>query len=87
LPQAVCGMAKEEPDWRRWKDFHDELRSGYEELMSGERNVLFKMKEIWGYMLPMFGEAEKAGKKIRKAVRLAEYQEVVDALFEEKMEG
>lgn len=87
LPQAVCGMAKEEPDWRRWKDFHDELRSGYEEVMSGERNVLFKMKEIWGYMLPMFGEAEKAGKKIRKAVRLVEYQEVVDALFEEKMEG
>lgn len=67
-----------------WKAFHDEICSGYEEIMSGERNVLFKMKELWSYMIDMFEDSEKYGKKIRKAAKLSEYRTIVDALFEER---
>ena len=71
-------------DPKRWKAFHDEVCRGYEEIMSGERNVLFKMKELWSYMLPMFEDSEKLGKQIRKSTRLAEYKEAVERLFLEK---
>lgn len=73
-----------QPEKQRWKAFHDEMCLGYEEIMSGERNVLFKMKELWAYMLPMFEDGEKIGKKIKKAGRLQEYKELVDTLFREK---
>ena len=64
--------------------FTEEICAGYEDIMSGERNVLFKMKELWNYMLPMFEDGEKIGKKIKKSVRLQTYKELVDMLFREK---
>lgn len=73
-----------QPDKERWKAFHDEVCLGYEKIMSGERNVLFKMKELWNYMLPMFEDGDKLGKKIRKTNRLQEYKEFVNMLFREK---
>ena len=51
--------------------------------MSGGRNVLFKLKEVWSYMIPLFPECEKYGKKIKKAKTVAEYHTVVNALFRE----
>lgn len=71
------------PDKKRWQAFHDEVCLGYEEIMSGERNVLFKMKELWNYMIPEFEDAGKIAKKIKKSVRLQEYKIVVDNLFRE----
>lgn len=73
-----------QPDKDRWKAFHDEVCLGYERIMSGERNVLFKMKELWAYMLPMFEDGEKLGKRIKKAGRLQDYKELVETLFREK---
>ncbi len=65
------------------KAFHDEVLRGYEEIISGDRNVLFKMKELWAYMIQMFGGSEKHGKKIRKSQHLGEYRAAVDSLFKE----
>ena len=70
-------------DKKSWKAFHDEVCLGYEEIMSGERNVLFKMKELWNYMAPQFENSEKVEKKIKKSVRLQEYKRIVDNLFQE----
>ncbi|MDO5145863.1 MAG: tRNA-dihydrouridine synthase family protein [Eubacteriales bacterium] len=82
-PQLAETLAGEEArDLKRWRAFHDEVCLGYEEIMSGERNVLFKMKELWSYMLPMFPGAERWGKKIKKAVCLKDYQEAVNEVFE-----
>ncbi len=74
-----------QPDKARWKAFHDEVCRGYEEIMSGERNVLFKMKELWSYMLPAFEDGEKQGKKLKKAVRLSEYKVIADTLFQHEI--
>lgn len=68
-------------DRERLRMFHDSLLEQYCELMSGERNVLFRMKDIWFYLIDLFPDSEKAGKKIRKAVRLSEYRSAVDELF------
>ena len=76
-------FSKEDIDYARWKAFLDELCYGYEYIMSGGRNVLFKLKEVWSYMIPLFPECEKYGKKIKKAKTVAEYRTIVNALFRE----
>lgn len=77
----IC--TEQELDYVRWKAFLDELCYGYEHIMSGGRNVLFKLKEVWSYMISFFPEGEKYGKKIKKAKTVAEYQMIVNALFRE----
>lgn len=69
------------PDMKAVKRFHDLLLEGYIEVMYGERPVLFKMKEIWCYMIGLFDGAEKYAKKIKKAVELSMYREVAEELF------
>lgn len=68
-------------DKTRLKNFHDELLEQYCERMSGERNVLFRMKELWFYMIRLFPDHPKVEKKIKKATRLAEYRAAVDELL------
>lgn len=63
--------------------FHDLLLERYYARMADERNVLFKMKELWAYMIDSFEDGEKYGKKIRKAQRFSDYLEAVRQLFEE----
>lgn len=67
----------------RFISFHQSILSGYIEIMSGERNVLFKMKELWAYMDNLFEDGHKLKKRIKKAERLEEYQAAVEALFQE----
>lgn len=79
--------------------FHDEILDGYREIMSGDLPVLFKMKDLWTYMIMNFTPSdpshspEESGpdrqsvakylKKIRKAERIPEYLLAVDTLFRE----
>ncbi len=63
-------------------EFHDLLYEAYQKEMSGERNVLFKMKEIWTYLGESFDTAsdgigrenKKALKQIRKSQKLSDYE-------------
>lgn len=73
----------DKPDKKRWQEFHNRLYSDYKEVLSGDRNVLFKMKELWSYMLPMFSDNKKYAKKIKKAERLSDYELAVSNLFYE----
>lgn len=66
---------------RTLRAFHDEIYEGYKGIMSGDQNVLFKMKELWSYMIKMWPDAEKPKKMIRKAKNCSEYEKAVDALF------
>ena len=63
--------------------FHDEILSGYQETIFGDRNLLFKMKELWAYMLQSFENSEKYGKKIQKSQNLWDYTSAVNALFQD----
>ena len=62
--------------------FHDMLYDEYQRISSGERNVLFKMKEFWSYLGTNFEGSEKLLKKIKKTERLKEYDVYVKALFD-----
>ena len=59
--------------------YHD-----YQKVMSGDRNVLFKMKEIWFYLSASFPGCEKEMKKIKKAEKCLEYERAVDMMFEKR---
>lgn len=66
------------------KDFHDKIYEGYKELLSGDRNILFRMKELWSYMILQFSDHTKYAKKIKKAERLSDYDDIVSRLFKEQ---
>lgn len=63
--------------------FHDELFEQYREIFREEKNAIFHMKELWTYLLHSFADAQKHGKRLRKAGSLNEYLCAVDALFRE----
>lgn len=85
-------------DRERLRAFHDEILDGYREIMSGDSPVLFKMKDLWTYMIMAFASPDSAQsstqpgrqtfekylKKIRKADRISEYLIAVDNLFREQ---
>lgn len=83
---ANPGLAEEirtgrQLDKARLMEFHQRLYDGYREIMSGDRNILFKMKEIWASMIQVFSDDGRYGKKIKKAQRLSEYESAVSRVF------
>ena len=84
IMQKEDGEDHREEYRKKLRQFHDRLYRDYQEYLSGERNVLFRMKELWSYMAPGFTNYARYLKKIKKANRLAEYEEAVDALFREQ---
>ena len=71
-------------DKQTLREFHDRLYEGYQNVLSGDKTILFKMKELWGFLAPAFSNYEKYAKKIKKAEKLKNYDAVVDALFAEQ---
>lgn len=71
------------PDKETIRMFHGRLYEEYGRLLSGDRNLLFKMKELWSYMICLFENHEKHWKKLKKASRLCDYNDIVRSLFAE----
>lgn len=76
--QIRKGEITEKEDLRR---FHDIIYKEYQEILFGEKNVLFKMKELWIYLSDSFADGGKCAKKIKKANSLAAYKEAVEEIF------
>lgn len=74
----------DDSDKKQLRSFHDQIYEGYKLLMSGERNVLFRMKELWFYMGDVFEDSQKYIKKIKKAERCRDYEVAVLSLFLEQ---
>lgn len=69
-------------DMQKLKQYHDRLLVQYMEQMLGDgNNVLFKMKECWGFMERHFPEQEKIIKKLKKAGKLSEYERLSEVFF------
>ena len=69
------------PDKDHIKAFMTEICEKYKEELSGDQPVLFKMKELWQYLVFSFDVDEKWKKKMRKAQSLSEYQIIINELF------
>ena len=84
-PGLLYNEGKDSKDiFEKFWAFHDLVYEGYQERNMGDRNVLFKMKEMWTYLICMFPEADRYGKKIKKAKSAGEYEAAVAALFRER---
>ncbi|WP_283690081.1 tRNA dihydrouridine synthase [Clostridium perfringens] len=66
------------------KEFHDEVFNKYREVFNEDRNAMFRMKELWGYMIYMFSNNKKYAKKIKKAQKVVDYNQAVTSLFLEQ---
>lgn len=62
-------------------EFLNRLTEDYSRILSGERDVLFKMKELWFYLGKLFPDGEKQLKAIRKSQHLSQYNQAVTALL------
>ena len=65
--------------------FHEDLLQGYQNQIGGDKNVLFKMKELWYYLESLFHADKKSLKMIRKAKTCKDYNEAVRHLVATSM--
>lgn len=63
------------------RGFHDHIYGRYQENLYGDKTVLFKMKELWSYMIHSFEYDSKIEKKIKKSQKQSEYDIAVRELF------
>lgn len=66
------------------KDFHDTIYDDYKKILFGDRSLLFKMKELWSYMILLFSDHTKYLKRIKKSEKLYEYDAAVSSIFREQ---
>ncbi len=69
-------------DKNRIRDFVTDLWDAYSEILSGERDVLFKMKEIWFHLGSSFPGCEKQLDRLKKCKTAQEYREFVSVLWQ-----
>lgn len=62
--------------------FHDELYQAYSELFQSKQNAMFRMKEMWFYMIHLFDENEKLEKKLRKEKNPEKFEQYTAEIFE-----
>lgn len=82
LAAQIKGVTMEEAEYRqRLKNWHDEILNGYLELFSGEKDAIFRMKEIWSYLKDDFEDSNRIWKKIKKAQNVADYKAAISTIF------
>ena len=76
LADKLKGFATE-TDFAKFRRLHDTLYHEYQKIMSPDINVLYKMRELWGYWQTLFEGKERDIKRLMKAKKYAEYEDVV----------
>ena len=80
-PTLMKEMEGEPRDLKKWYEFLSELCEAYEKELSGDTNVLYKMKEHWYYLFQSLPKDEKAVKAMRKVKHLDEYHMLVKSIL------
>jgi tRNA-dihydrouridine synthase len=80
-PSLLKEVSGEERDYGKWYDFLTELCDTYEKEFSGQKNVLYKMKEHWYYLFQSLPEDEKAVKAMKKTKDLEDYRILVKSIL------
>lgn len=84
--QRFLDAETEKAERKRRYEMHQMLLNDYRTVMSGEKNVLFKMKELWFYMSQDFTQSQQYWKKMKKAQKLSDFEAEVNALcLEQKL--
>ena len=80
-PSLLRELQGEPRDLAQWHAFLTELCERYEKELSGDRNVLFKMKELWFYLFQSLPDSQKNAKEMRKLKDLQEYRMLVKRIL------
>ena len=80
-PTLMKELEGQERDLKLWYEFLMELCEVYEEVLSGDMNVLYKMKEHWYYLFQSLPDTDKAVKAMRKIRHLDEYRVLVKSIL------
>lgn len=64
------------------EEFQNRLYSDYKKRIPAEKQVLFKMKEVWNYLSYNFVDQHKCAKLIRKAQNYYQYDKAVSEILE-----
>lgn len=75
LAETLKGRATE-TDFNKLRRLHDAVYHGYQEVMSPDINVLYKMRELWSYWQVLFECRERDIKRLMKAKKYAEYEDI-----------
>ncbi|MBO4579145.1 MAG: tRNA-dihydrouridine synthase family protein [Clostridiales bacterium] len=70
-----------ETDLKKFRRLHDSLYKEYQKVMSPDINVLYKMRELWSYWQTLFDGKERDIKRLLKAKKYADYEEIVYRLL------
>lgn len=77
-PGLLYNEGKDPKDiFEKFWAFHDLVYEGYQERNMGDRNVLFKMKELWSYQVYQFSEPERLFKTFKKMQDCNEYEQMI----------
>lgn len=80
-PALVRQIYKGQPVMQtEFVEFHNQIFAAYEKLMSGERNLLFKMKELWNYWVCLFENPERNIARLKKVESKQEYMMIVSQI-------
>ena len=66
-----------ETDFLKLRRFHDTLYHEYQKVMAPDINVLHKMRELWTYWQVLFDGKEREIKRLMKAKKYEDYEDVV----------
>lgn len=68
-------------DFAKLKRLHDTVYHEYQKVMSPDINVLYKMRELWTYWQVLFEGKERDIKRLLKAKKYADYEEIANRIL------
>lgn len=57
-------------DKEKLKEFHNEIFMNYRKVFNEDKNAIYRMKELWGYMIYIFSDDKKYIKKNKKSTEI-----------------
>ena len=80
-PALICEIRGQFMNRKQLIAYHGELLEGYTREIPGEVQVLFKMKELWCFMMNYFETSEKQAKAVMKAKNLCDYERAASEIL------
>ena len=83
LPEAITKHRELLPDRDSLRSYHDKLYFEYKQNMPNEKVLIYKMKEVWAYMLDLFDDDGTYLRLFKQSSTLSQYNVFVNRIFRE----
>ncbi|MCD7946911.1 MAG: tRNA-dihydrouridine synthase family protein [Oscillospiraceae bacterium] len=82
LLDVLLGKAPPTQTRETLRNFHDTLYDAYRSTYGSNRNTMFRMKELWFYLIHLFDGSEALGKKLRRTTSVEEFRFLTAEIFQ-----